>query len=290
MNKTALYPKLFLYCLLAFVTINCYSQDVQTMPNDPIGSARELKGKTLIINCFVSEPNKEWNPDEKQVTLGKEREGLEWLKRQAIKWGQPPISFQEFNIGQDRDVQVPKLEASRTPWKLRIRWASYALQSAGYYDIYQLYDTLKKQSQADNVVVMIFANKKGRSYAQPASDAGIRFNREWMVEGAVIYNQSMEGEQLWEGTIIHEMLHLFGAWDMYHDDDLVMRSDDIERRVTGALGSSIMLKDHVILCKANTIDVMTAWRIGWTKSYMPWYEMFRRGGDKKLWEEIPHGN
>ena len=134
----------------------------------------------------------------------------------------------------------------------------------------------------DNVVVLVFANKEGRSYAQPAF---LNFKNEWAVEGAVIYKNYYDNvSPLSAATIMHEMLHLYGSWDMYQSDE---RSYDIQRRVEGAFQNSIMIDTHKSDINPFIVDQLTAWRIGWTKTYWPWYEMFRQTGSDKQWTTIP---
>ena len=265
-----------------------FAQERVNLPNEPYGSAGDCIGKTLVVNCFVSESKTPWTTGEKEGIITKENIGFEWLKKQAFKWNRPPINFQSINIGMDQDVEVPEIVHGRTVKqisKLKIHWTTYALHAAGYNNVYKFYDSLKSLYQVENVVIMVFANKEGRSYAQPAYLNAVAFNKEWFVEGAVIYKNYFDTDHvLYTGTIMHEMLHLFGSWDMYIDDN---RSSDVDDIVNGLFRHSIMLNDHTDL-NTLSIDQMTAWRIGWIKSYLPCYEVFRNTNDPKVyWEKMP---
>lgn len=274
---------LIIYCLLS----SCYlfSQDIEDLPNSPFGSARDCKGSNLVVNCFVSESKKPWTSVEKEEIITKENNGFEWLKKQARSWKQSPISFQQISIGLEQDVLVPEIVHARSIKqinRLKIHWATYALHAAGIKNTYNFYDSLKKKYQVDNIVILVFANKEGRSYAQPTT---ADFKNEGFVEGAVIYKNYYDNiSPLSAATIMHEMLHLYGSWDMYQSDE---RSYDLQRRVNSAFQNSIMIDTYKGDIKTFNIDQLTSWRIGWTKTYWPWYEMFRQTGTEKQWTTIP---
>ncbi len=277
--------KLALFSITILILQSANAQEIENLPNSPYGSAGDCTGKNLIINCFISEPDKEWLPEEKEAILAKQQIGIEWLKKQASYWGVSDLSFQTHNIGLKKDINVDKIEHVSNPARLKIHWATFTLHAAGYNNVYKLYDTLKKQYQVDNVVVMVFARKEGRSYAQRAFEAGVAYNKEWLLEGSVVYKSYWDsGKELCGGTIIHEMLHLYGAWDMYSSD---LRSEEIQSKITYIFKNSVMIHDRNDDFKQFKVDQLTAWRIGWTKTYWPWYEMFRKDGEVKYWNTIP---
>ena len=277
--------RLTLLLLICLLCQNVFSQEAVDLPNNPFGSAGDCKDRNLIINCFVSEPKKEWTQEEKEAILVQEQTGIEWLKKQATKRGIFNLSYQTFNLGLKNDITVDKIERASEPKKLKVHWATFALHAAGYSNVYRLYDTLKKRYNVDNVVVIVFARKEGRSYAQPTFPAAVAFNKEMLLEGAVVYRTYWDtGKDLCAGTIMHEMLHLYGAWDMYQSD---LRGDDVQVTIDNLFKKSIMIHDRDNELKGLMVDQLTAWRIGWTKTYWPWYEMFRKDGEVKYWNTIP---
>lgn len=283
--KTTLF--IFAFLQVAFTT-SLSSQEIENLPNSPYGSAGDCKGKSLVVNCFISEIKHPWAEEEKEGIITKEESGFVWLKKQAQNWKQLPISFQQISIGLGQNVVVSEIVNAHTIkqiGRLKVHWATYALHAAGYPNIYHFYDSLKKLYEVDNIVVLVFANKEGRSYAQPTYTNGVIFNKEWFVEGAVIYKNYFDSNApLSAATIIHEMLHLHGSWDMYQSDE---RSEDLQRRVNAAFNNSIMIDTHKPEIGTFNVDQLTAWRIGWTKTYWPWYEMFRQTGSDKKWTTIP---
>ena len=254
----------------------CIAQETVNTTNDPVGSAANCQGKSLIINCFISEKGESWTPEEKDAIITKENAGFEWIKKQARNWNVPPIAFQQISIGYDKDITVEKIaRAHEIPQlkRLKVHWATYALNAAGYNNVYHFYDSLKKLYQVDNVAVLVFANKEGRSYAQPTTITEIGYNKDWFLEGAVLYKHFFDSEAaLSPATIIHNLLVLFGAWEIDRDEN---RSNEAENLISGGLRHSIVFEDRYGAINVYSIDQLTAWRIGWIKSYFTWYEMFR---------------
>jgi hypothetical protein len=177
-------------------------------------------------------------------------------------------------------TRVPKIYSSQQCAEKKISLTHEVLAAAGYNDIQQFYDSVKSASHADHIVLLIFANTNGRSYAQPSASER-RDNR--YLESALIYDASENNyTETNYGTIMHEMLHLFGAWDMYHSET---RNFDMEAKINGVFKNSVMLNDRNETAYFG-VDQLTAWRIGWTKTYFSWYEMFRPNTGK-YWTALP---
>ena len=252
------------------------AQETANTTNDPVGSAANCLGKNLVINIFITEKGETWTPAEKDAVIANENTGFEWLKRQARIWNVPPISFQQINIGYDSDIEVQKIvRAHEIPQlkRLKVHWATYALNAAGYSNIYHFCDSLKKVYQVDNVAVLVFANKEGLSYAQPATINEIGYNKDWFLEGSVLYKHYFDSDAaLSSASIIHNLLVLYGAWEIDRDEN---RSNEAENLISGGLRHSIVLENKYGAINVYSVDQLTAWRIGWIKSYSPWFEMFR---------------
>lgn len=260
--------------IVFFVFNSSLSAQNDSTQNNPYGSAKELKGRTLIVNCFVSEANKKWDPEEKQEILDREKYGISWLHAQAVKWKMDDgLDFQRINIGLDKDIKLNKIENYKElSGSFKIDWTPLAIHAAGYPSLIDFYDSVKNATQVDNVVVIVFACSKGRSYARPAYSNSKKNER--FLEGAVVYRTDRYNNGIVNGTIMHEMLHLFGAWDMYREEATAMRSPEMDAKIRGIFANSVMISSKYDMDDV-VIDQMTAWRIGWAKRYWSYFEMFR---------------
>jgi len=253
--------------LLLFYTSQAQNAD---LPNEPLGSAKNLQGKNLIVNCFISELGKEWTLEEKKNILSKEHDGFKWIKLESKSWNVAEPSFEIINIGLEKDISLSKIEAGKKAIEAKVSWVPLVVYKAGYPSITDLYDSLKKATGADNIAMLIYAKQKGRSFAKPSGSDNIHNGR--FLEGAVIYERSTNDSLLQTGTIIHELLHLYGAWDMYHEGK--KRSSKKHQNIQRILARSIMVQNHQQM-DILVVEAVTAWRIGWTKRYWGWYDIFR---------------
>jgi hypothetical protein len=236
--------------------------------NHAYGSAKTMMGKTHIINCFVSAGRKTWKQSEKDETLRKEQAGIYWLKKQAAKWIEENLDFSVSNLGYERDITLEKIEKDREPKNLKVKWVHLVLNTIGITDVYQYYDSVKNANNANNVVVLIFAKSVGRSYAQSAYSN--YKNNDYFLEGAVIYSETFSGLEESPATIIHEMLHLFGARDIYISST---QNEEAVSKMNSVFPMSIMLDTHREIGPL-IVEQFTAWCIGWSHSFWGWYDFF----------------
>ncbi len=70
------------------------------------------------------------------------------------------------------------------------------------------------------------------------------------------------------------MLHLFGAWDLYEDDDNHTRA----RKTVVMFPNSIMLHSHCDIWELQ-IDEINAWLVGLKEQGKDWYRWFEPDQD-----------
>jgi hypothetical protein len=74
-------------------------------------------------------------------------------------------------------------------------------------------------------------------------------------------------------TIAHELLHLYGAWDLYHDPVKPRNSYSQTRHAERLFPRDIMLESNPSI-HSLTITDLTAWRLGCLSSVPAWFEYF----------------
>jgi len=269
----------FILMILFFIaSVNiCVAQNPQYYVHDAnrinpmYGSAKELKGKIYVINCFVSDDKRGWKADEKKLKIAEEAEGLGWIQWYKKDWGITDISFDIFNMGLEQDIKVEKIERAEDLSKPKSLAVPIVMKAAGYNDLAAFYDSVKNATQADNIVVIIFAKKASRSYALPSNSNNKSSDR--FLEGAIVFRETYYEKPSSASTIIHEMLHLFGARDIYHDKQ-IDRDSEIEKKMTTVFPNSIMLEGSNMEIGDLRMDQLTVWCIGWSHSYWGWYDYF----------------
>lgn len=130
------------------------------------------------------------------------------------------------------------------------------------------YRSLMEEYKTDSVAFLIFLNDSGISYTIPYYQGD---DTEWYLEKCYLYLYDLGGRRNYEGpaTYAHEMLHLFGAWDLYETNS----TDGVTRRVVDYIETEypteLMLTTYNIWggytydSVPQVISPLTAYAIGW---------------------------
>ena len=203
--------KLYITLFIAIIyTVICHAQTKDDNWRD--GSAKQLKGKVFTICCFVSTGKHNWKPEEKEVVLYKMREACKWMETQADNNG-IKVHFYDTATELQEDIKVDKIYRWKGEGKDTGNLGVKVLYAAGHKDLLAYYDSLLSYTNCDNIQIIIFSKTSGRSYAtsyRKGYDKPRRF-----LEFATVYETDDWGYEINKGTIAHEILHLYGAWDLY---------------------------------------------------------------------------
>ena len=93
----------------------------------------------------------------------------------------------------------------------------------------------------------------------------------YFMEGATLYEKQSNGYTLTSSAIAHEILHLFGGWDLYATFEQTQDREDKARQM---FPNSVMLRTSSNINELS-VDEVTAWLIGWNDDAKPWYGWFK---------------
>ena len=235
------------------------------------GSAYTLDGKIYTVSCFVSGPDDQWKPEVKLKMLNKLNEGNKWLSEQAARF-KVSLSFDGENFGLIHDIKLLQIERGTASGKERVDLVSVVLGKIGYKSALDLYDELIASSKCNNLQVLIFIKGEGTGYSMAYSN---EMNKDmYFVEGSVLYEKYWNNQEIAPSSIAHEILHLYGAWDLYKTFQQTQDNEDKARKL---FPDSIMLRTSYDINDLN-VDEVTAWLIGWNNAPKAWYEKFRPPG------------
>lgn len=121
-----------------------------------------------------------------------------------------------------------------------------------YEDVDDFLDFCGMDLREDKFKILLFVKSADRSHAW----------NQWStsdVDLAVVYCQSTVGRLTNHFVISHEILHQFGAWDLYYGES---QTETSAQRAKELFPNSVMIntwRNHNFL----EVDELTAWRIGW---------------------------
>ena len=250
-----------------FFPLIVYSQENRQFN---IGSAKILTGNVYAVSIFVSDRNNQWEYEEKLQMIKLRNDAQVWLQDQASRYG-VTVNFENGNFGLDNDIKL-----SSIPSMLQ-EDANYmvttTLNAVGWNSSLQFYEAQKKRMGFENMFVLIFVKGMGQGYGIPYLET-LRSGELFYLEGAVIFQKFDQGEivgmTIPAGSIAHEILHLFGAWDLYMTHT---QTSEVEEKAKIIFFDSIM---HRMSFNLNDliVDELTAWLIGWHNNPEYWFESF----------------
>ncbi len=232
------------------------------------GSARTLTGKVYTLSIFISEPGDPWRKADKLVMLDKQRGAESWLATQAKRYGKQ-LTFEHGQFGLDEDVVLDVIPEADASGDEPVDWVSRVAPLLGYTDPLQLHRQLRDDYGCDNAHVIIYANKRGIGYAMAYStdmDETMYF-----VEGAILHRFYPDGREMTTASIAHELLHLYGAWDLYQT---FSQTADVEAQARQTFADDIMLRVSYDIHELE-VGELTAWLVGWHDEYKEWYGDYR---------------
>lgn len=259
----------FLYALLLLNSVT-FAQN-----NDKwrAGSAYSLKGKIYVLSVFIATPENDWTKEGKAKTFEIQREACRWIQTQAKKHKQS-VSFEEGTFGYEETMMFETLSGGTGSGKEDVDWVSRVLKKAGYKSALDFNKWVQNNTTCTQSIVLIYANMSGVSYAMACSN---EMNEEkYFNEGCMIYQyyDDAQTKPLCAATIAHEMLHTFGAWDLY---TTFAQSSDREKKARSIYPNDIMLRTSYNINELS-IGELSAWLIGWVVKEEKWFNWFRPKG------------
>lgn len=222
------------------------------------GSAKRLEGNIYVILFFVSETA--WPEKEKMDLYNRIREAESWLKNKAKEYGKT-VSFVNGTHGLYEPFEaeiVPDYDSGNASAEA----VKLYLQKAGFPTGPDYRFWAKINSACEQSLTIIVANKKGRSYSIP------HFRGSEGPEGTVLFHSV--DRPLIVSSIIHEMLHLFGAEDLYETD---YQSKENSDRMEKMYPKEVM-HNHYFPLEELQLSPLTAWLVGLTDKEEPWFADF----------------
>ncbi len=248
--------------LLVFIPLISFGQDFKTTN---AGSAKKLEGKIYVLTIFISESH--WDYNNKLKIYDEIYEAENWLVNQAKIYNKK-LEFIGGQFGLNNTVILNQIPVGTASGNEPVNLVDKVLRKVGYSSISKFSNWIIENTDADNYLVLIIANKKGNGYAIPYPKGA---NKKYFVEGTILYKRDLQNSRLVSSEIAHEFLHLFGAWDLY---ETYQQPKSREDKAKELFPNDIM---HRVSYDINElkIDKLTAWLVGLSNFKEDWYDWFK---------------
>lgn len=243
-------------------------------PQLPRGSADSCTGTIAVVSIYVSTPSYSWDftsPDDKTTrsdTLKYLKLATGWIETQAASWNK----YVDFRC--DWTVNSDLYYEAKMSDEILNNSGAKGIEEVWQYiaDGTEPIDDIKTKYGASGVVYMIFVNTPSnynRNSCTIVCDEGFVYPYEF----CRIYCNSIDGEEN-PASYAHEILHTFGAPDLYKADDFGNNygtTDELVAYVSENLPNEIMNATYDIETGlpyytkiSNELTEITAYYIGWT--------------------------
>lgn len=228
----------------------------------PTGSAGVLEGKAVIVSIFVNDANSKWSKKAKKKANRKMKAAGKYIRAQAKRYGK--------KVQLVTDIYENKGISKTYTTKMKLN------DSAGSQD--RLYRKLQKWMDAninltklresygtDSIGFVFHINKSGNSSTliHYMEDEGKNF-----YECSTLFSR-FEGEEEGAATYAHEILHMFGARDLYMKSLADGITSSFVKYVVKKFPNDIMLTTYtpdgrqLTYGIKNEISRVTAYFLGW---------------------------
>lgn len=218
-----------------------------------IGSASVLKGRNILVSLFLTTPDNTFTEEEKKICLQRLKEAAIYIEENASGYGVETQFILDWSEEDSQDLCMEKTvdftisDDSDFMDALDEAFAQWTEEDLSYERLLQEYG-------ADGIATCMFVNAPGRSYA-------IVYDGEDNVrESLVMFARNDKGTEEEPAVYAHEILHVFGAHDLY-------RGEEYSRAVTDYIAASY--PDEIMRSVAGEgkiseqISRITAYHLGW---------------------------
>ena len=209
-----------------------------------------MSGTTYICHIFAGDTTSSWTAAEREAAMNKVREAYQFLGDQARRHG--------FRVTfMDETKELGTYEPGLPVYTfVNPRWTGEVIRQATGDDAVAHSQSLREELRADNVLYCIHVDKPGLSY-NLAYYAGVP--NQFRAERMICFSHYPDGRPTATATYAHEILHLFGAGDLYFPYD----ADESRKQVAAQrFPDDVMYRVDYDLRKLN-VGRFTAYRVGW---------------------------
>jgi hypothetical protein len=217
------------------------------------GSASVLSGCCCFISIFLADKISFWPEADKLSVKEKIGETIEFFNNNAKNYN-IDLTIKEVYYGYEKDIIYPgiiPIDMFANPL-----WTESVFSLIGFRSGNSLVNYSRKNLKSCQVVILFHVNKAANSYNLTYS-SGI--HQLYYSERDVMFNKYENGITTYSASYAHEILHSFGAGELYFPFDTT------EERV--GLAKQYFPDDVMHRVDSNlhnlTIGEYTAYRIGW---------------------------
>lgn len=226
------------------------------------GSAGFIGDRTVIISVFVSDMNRSWDFDTEKDNaaayelLASLETAVEWISQRASEYGVTSEFVWDWSKHQDLVYGV-YFDFDSVAY-----CAKNHNTAADHIDYFVDEEAIKRAHNAENVIYMLFFNTP---VGNPHNSQTVRNSINWSGYHEIVYiYYGADGRIVPSATVAHEILHCFGANDLYYANQYISQEYVDYTRKNNY--SDIMNSTYAGKSITNSFSELDAYYIGLTDS------------------------
>lgn len=186
--------------------------------NGALGSAGSLRGTTLLISIFADDAQTAWDEEadreEMLLTLNRMDTAAQWLTEQAAVYGSDASFLYDWTADPDLryDAAFPGVLVREDGGMYEVQ-ADYVRENIDT-------ESLRQKYHADNVIYFFLFNTPYEHTPNPWS-LGFSSSTDYDIEYVNLYIRFGDIFDAPPSTYAHEILHAFGAPDLYYESTVI---------------------------------------------------------------------
>ena len=238
-----------------------YSDGIHEYGYINIGSCKKLLGNVYTLVIFMNDTQSSWNEEARKNFYDKRYfPSINRLLKEAEE-REIDLTIEngkyEFKSDRKTPISYPgKIADSADNASLSLDLLNYAAKTLGFTDAAYMDKILKNNLKAEQIAYVIALNKPGRAYAIFDNT----FDGRDSLEFVVAFSKDENGNDNIGSSILHELLHLFGATDLYGGNEVYKKRYELLSKL---YPNDIMMKSAV---NPNSLKIgaRTECLIGWS--------------------------
>lgn len=226
-----------------------------------IGSASALQGRVLLYHIFASDPDSVWSDDEKERVRERMKQACDFLQRESERHGHR-LEFAEEYAADVRHSETLPTDSLANP-----SWTENVIVAASGVSGESLVRRLRKTHGVDQVSICLHIDKPALSYNLAFYK---NVSQPFAAERMICFSFYPDMRPTAAATYAHEILHLFGAGDLYFPYDSDASRKDVARRM---FPHDIMYRVDYDITRLY-VGPFTAYRVGWRNQLDPEHRVF----------------
>ncbi len=243
-----------------------YSDGIHEYGYVNIGSCKKLRGNIYTLVIFMDDTEGIWSEDARNSFYDKKYfPSINYLLSEAEE-RDIDLTIENGKYATKSDRVSPiiyngKVASSAANASLSLDLLNYAAKALGFTDAEYMDIILKKNLKAEQIAYVIAINKPGRAYAVFDNT----FDGRDSLEFVVAFSQDENGNDDIGSSILHELLHLFGAIDLYDNNSGYKKRYELLNEL---YPNDIMMRSAV---DAGDLEIgyLTECLIGWSEFFPP---------------------